>query len=203
MSSSVALCRVEESVLLIVDIQERLAAAMPEDSRETVFRNAGILLDAARLLDVPVILTEQYPKGLGPTASAVTTHLGGQVERLEKTVFSCCGADDFSNRLASTGRRQVLIAGMEAHVCVLQTALELLGDGHEVFVVEDAICSRNPANHHNAVERIRQAGGLIASTESVVFEWLRHAGHEHFKTISKLVRYEPGSDFLLSRGGRG
>jgi len=188
MPGSIPISRAGDSVLLVVDIQERLAAAMPEESRQTVFRNAGILAQAAQLLDIPGLLTEQYPRGLGPTDSAVAPHLGGKIRRLEKTVFSCCGAGGFAEALQSVQRRQVVITGMEAHVCVLQTALELAAQGFEVFVVEDAICSRSPVNQRNAIERIRQAGSIVTNTESVLFEWLRHAKHEHFKAISKLVR---------------
>ena len=182
------LCRREDSLLLIVDIQERLAAAMPREACEIVFRNTAILSRAAEKLEVPRLLTEQYPKGLGPTESVVLEHLTGNVGRFEKTSFSCCGGTGFASALLNSGRRQVIIAGMEAHVCVLQTAMELSTDGFEVYVVEDATCSRNPDNHRNAMRRLRRAGVVVANTESVVFEWLRDSRHEHFKEISALLR---------------
>ncbi|HFB98616.1 MAG TPA: hydrolase [Bryobacterales bacterium] len=183
-----SLCRAEDSILLIVDIQQKLAAAMPEESRLEVFRNAAILAEAARLLAIPRLVTEQYPKGLGPTDPALAPQLAAGVERFEKTVFSCCGAAGFTDRLKALNRRQVVICGMEAHVCVLQTALELAEAGYEVFVAEDAVCSRREANRRNAMERLRQAGVTVTNTESVVFEWLRDSRHEQFKAISRLVR---------------
>ena len=182
-----SLCRAEDSILLIVDIQQKLAAAMPEESRLEVFRNAAILAEAARLLKIPRLVTEQYPKGLGPTDPALAPQLGG-VERIEKTAFSCCGAAGFTDRWKALNRRQVVICGMEAHVCVLQTAVELAEAGYEVFVAEDAVCSRRESNRRNAMERLRQAGVTVTNTESVVFEWLRDSRHEQFKAISRLVR---------------
>lgn len=182
------LCRCEDSLLLIVDIQERLARVMPEDDRRRVIRNTAILLQAANRLGVPQFLTEQYTKGLGPTEAEVLRHLGEDVLRVEKMCFSACGVESLVAALKRSGRRQAVIAGMEAHVCVLQTALELHALGFEPFVVEDAACSRNPANHRNAMHRLRQAGVVVANTESVVFEWLRLSTHEHFKAISALLR---------------
>jgi nicotinamidase-related amidase len=182
------ICRAEHSVLLVVDIQERLASAMAAEEREKVLRNAGILLEAAGLLKVPRCFTEQYPKGLGPTEGEVKERLGEFATRFEKTAFSCCGAEGFSATLANLARKQVVLSGMEAHVCVLQTALELQAQGYEVFVVEDAVCSRNTANRNNAMRRLRAAGVVVANTESICFEWLRDASNEHFRAIAKMVR---------------
>ena len=145
-------------------------------------------LEAAGLLKVPRCFTEQYPKGLGPTEEPVKARLGEFATRFEKTAFSCCGAEGFSAMLGNLARRQVVISGMEAHVCVLQTALDLKAEAYEVFVVEDAVCSRNPANRDNAMNRLRAAGVVVANTESVCFEWLRDASNEHFRAIAKLVR---------------
>lgn len=185
----IPICRAENSVLLVVDIQQRLAVAMPDAERARVVRNTGILAQAAELLEIPKLLTEQYPKGLGPTEPAVREQLGDSgARRFEKTSFSCCGAGDFLEALRATGRRQVILAGMEAHVCVLQTALELHAGGLEVYVAGDATCSRNPQNHRNAMERLKQAGVAVTNTESVVFEWLRDSSHKHFKAISGLLR---------------
>jgi len=182
------LCRAAESVVLLVDIQERLVAAMKEDDRDRVLRGAGILAGAAALLEVPRILTEQYPKGLGPTAKQLLDRLYETVSRFEKTSFSCCGADGLVTLIQETRRVQVILAGMESHVCVLQTAMDLIGAGLRPVVAEDAICSRNPEHHANAVARMRQAGVVVANTESIVFEWLRDARHEQFKAISALVK---------------
>jgi nicotinamidase-related amidase len=188
MDAKPALCRREDSVLLVVDIQERLAAAMIPEEREKVIRNTEILLEAAGMLKVPRCFTEQYPKGLGPTEAGVLAKMGEFATRFEKTSFSCCGADGFSATLGNLARRQVVLAGMEAHVCVLQTALELAAAGYEVVVVGDAVCSRTAANRDNAMSRLRGAGVTVANTESVVFEWLRDASDERFRAIAKLVK---------------
>ena len=182
-----SMCLGEHSILLVVDVQSRLTVAMREDDRARVFRTIGILAQAAELLGVPTFLTEQYSKGLGPTEPSVSCHLTA-ARRFEKTSFSCCGAQKFPDELLATGRRQVVIAGMEAHVCVLQTALDLRSAGFEVFVAEDGVCSRDPRNRHNALERLRRSGVIITNAESVVFEWMRDSRHEHFKAVSALVR---------------
>ncbi len=173
------LARAADSTLVVIDIQERLAAAMT--ARESVVRATGILLEAAARLNVPVLLSEQYPKGLGPTVAELSGKLPEGTPRIEKTCFSACAALPLT-------RPQVVLAGMEAHVCVLQTALELAAAGREVFVVADAVCSRNEANYSNALARMRAAGIIITNTESVIFEWLRDAAHEHFRALSKLIR---------------
>lgn len=180
------LCSAATSRLLVIDIQTRLAAAMPTDDRARVIRNTGLLLQAATLLAVPTLLSEQYPKGLGPTEQELAPHLPTTTQRIEKTCFAACGANGFPRD--DHGARQYVLAGMEAHVCVLQTALDLHAQGGSVFVVEDAVCARNPANTVNALNRLRQAGIIVTNTESVIFEWLRDARHEQFKTLSALLR---------------
>jgi nicotinamidase-related amidase len=182
------LARAADSVLAVVDIQERLAAAMDPDRRAAVVRNTRRLLEGAARLNIPVLLTEQYPKGLGPTEREVLEALPAGAARIEKTSFSCAGAAPFSAAIEAAGRSQAVIAGMEAHVCVLQSALDLRAAGREVFVVEDACCSRSPENHANAIHRLRTAGVAVTNTESVLFEWLRDARHEQFKAISALLR---------------
>ncbi len=165
-----------DSALVVIDIQERLAAAMPPETLAAVIRNTRILMQAAELLGIPVLVTEQYPKGLGHTVA----DLPAAGTRIEKTRFSCGALDVI-------GRSQLILAGMEAHVCVLQSALELQAT-HHVFVAADAVCSRRAENRENALKRMRAAGVTVTNTESVVFEWLRDARHEHFKAISALVR---------------
>jgi nicotinamidase-related amidase len=182
------LCSVSESVLLIIDTQTRLAAATPEAARARVINSSGVLLQAAALLNVPALVTEQYPKGLGHTEPAVIRHLPAQARHFEKTCFSCCAAAGFMDALRGLARRQIILAGMETHVCVLQTALELNAAGKQVFVAEDAVCSRVEAHHLNALARLRQAGVIVSNSESVLFEWLRDAGHARFKQISALIR---------------
>ena len=173
------LVRAADSALVVVDIQERLLPVMREG--EAVVRATGILLEAAGRLDIPVLYSEQYPKGLGPTVPEVAAKLPPGAVRIEKTAFSACAA-------LPLGRPQVVLAGMETHVCVLQTAIELADAGREVFVVGDAVCSRAATNHSNALDRMRAAGVVVTNTESVLFEWLRDAGHEQFRAISKLIR---------------
>jgi nicotinamidase-related amidase len=174
--------------LTVVDTQTKLAAAMPPAERDEVVHNTAILLQAASLLSVPVLLTEQYPKGLGRTEAALIQHLPPATPVIEKTCFSCCGAADFMEAVRHNRRNQIILAGMEAHVCVLQTALGLSAQGLQIFVVEDAVCSRRSENKTNALARLRQAGIVVTNTESVLFEWLRDANHEHFKTISAFIR---------------
>lgn len=173
------LAHAAESALVVIDVQERLAAVMA--ARDTVVRKAGILVEAAVRLGVPVVVTEQYPKGLGHTVEELAAKLPESAVRIEKTSFSACTG------LPLTAA-QVVIVGMEAHVCVLQTAVELAAAGREVFVVGDAVCSRADENHANALARMQTAGIVITNTESVLFEWLRDASHEHFRELSKLVR---------------
>lgn len=182
------LARASDSVLVLIDIQERLSAAMDAAALQAVAKNAGILLQAAACLDIPVLATEQYPKGLGPTIAPVAVLLPETARRFEKTSFSCGGDDSFLHALEAEGRPQAVLVGMESHVCVLQSALDLRQAGREVFVVADACCSRNPANHANAMDRMRAAGVVITNTESVAFEWLRNARHTSFKALSALLR---------------
>ena len=179
------LARSADSILVIVDVQERLAAAMDPSTLAALNKNAGILIQAALSLRIPVLGTEQYPKGLGRTVAELAERLP---QAIEKTCFSCAGAESFTVELQRAGRAQVVLAGMEAHVCVLQSALDLHAVGLEVFVVADACCSRIAENHRNAMERMRAAGVTVTNTESTVFEWLRDARHEQFKVVSALLR---------------
>lgn len=180
------LIRAEESVLVVVDVQARLLPAIHESDR--VLRNAGILLKGAGALSVPVILTEQYAKGLGETVEAVRAGLPEGTPTIEKITFACTGEPTFVAALERLGRRRVVLCGTEAHVCVLQTALGLLQLGYTVHLVADAVSSRTPANHAAGVERMRAAGASIVTTEMVLFEWLERAGTPVFKTVSALIR---------------
>ena len=159
---------------------------MNEQVRKQVIANSSRLCQAATLLDIPITHTEQYPQGLGETEPALQAYLPSAA--IEKTSFSCCKAEHFPSRLAHARRKQIVLSGMESHVCVLQTAIQLKQLGYQVFVLEDAICSRYKHHHKNALQRLHQAGIVISSTESTLFEWLRDAKHEHFKAISRLVR---------------
>lgn len=174
------------SQLILVDMQSRLAAVMPSDAMQDVMKNCEILLRSATLLDVPLIATEQNPKGLGGTAPALSA-LFAENYPVEKITFSCLDEPKFRRQL-TTDHSQMILAGLEAHICILQTALDLVATGKQVFVVEDAVISRNPHNKANAIARMRHAGCIITNTESLVFEWLGAADGETFKAISKLIR---------------
>lgn len=175
----------EESILVVVDIQERLAAAMRE--RERVEANACRLIEGAKTLGVPVLLTEQYPKGLGPTVAAVRAAVAPG-PAIEKLTFDCCGEAGFAAALEQSGRSRVILCGMEAHICVLQTALGLLAGGLTVHVAADAVCSREPRNAHTALGLLRDAGAVVTCTETVLFQLLGRAGTPEFKAIQLLVR---------------
>jgi nicotinamidase-related amidase len=135
---------------------------------------------------VPVIVTEQYPQGLGETLPEIKQYIGAN-KSIEKTAFSAASVPKFNQQL-HRDQSQMIVAGMESHICVLQTALDLIKANKQVFVVEDAIISRNPMNKANAIARMRDAGCIITTTESVVFEWLANAQHSAFKAISQLIR---------------
>ena len=189
MSSSLTekLCQLQQSQLLVIDIQEHLASAMPAEVLEKIVASTHILLTAANELDIPIIHSEQYPKGLGNTVNAIAEHFP-EGSSVTKTSFSCSDAEGFNDLIATQKRQQIIITGMESHVCVLQTALQLQQKGYVVFVVEDAICSRKKFNHKNAIKRLRQSGVVVTNVESVLFEWLRDATHPKFKTLSKLIK---------------
>lgn len=182
------MCDAYSGQLVVVDIQLRLASAMAETDRSRVIHNTAILSQAARLLNVPMIASEQYPKGLGPTEEDVARYFPENLNRVEKTCFACTGDAVFREALSTNKRHQVILSGMETHVCVLQTALELVANEYAVFVVEDAVCSRREMNHRNALARMRDVGAVITNTESVLFEWLRDATHENFRKISALIK---------------
>jgi nicotinamidase-related amidase len=183
------LCQSAFAQLLIVDAQERLAAAMPEDTLEPMLANLGRLVRAAKLLEIPIISTEQYPQGLGSTVPAVREHLPEPCTPTEKTCFSCCAASGFERALTEQPeRKQIVLAGLEAHICILQTASGLQRWGYQVFVAADAVCSRKIENRDNALERMRHSGIQVTNTESTVFEWIGDSKHEQFREISKLFK---------------
>lgn len=180
------LTEASDSLLVVIDVQERLLGAMPKGVRERVVGQTDILLTAATTLQVPVMATEQYPEGLGPTDNVIRSQIAAEAV-LEKTCFSCADVEKFTQLLSSHQRKQVILTGMETHICVLQTALDLKNQGYEVYVVEDAVSSRAKGNQYNALQRLRQAGVVITNVESVLFEWLGDARHEDFKTLAKLI----------------
>ncbi len=174
----------QSTALLIIDIQERLMPVIAE--KETVFTNANILLKGAQILHLPVIVTEQYPKGLGKTCPEVALPDGQTVT--EKVCFSCMLSDEVMEQLRAAGAKSVILAGAEAHICVLKTALDALEQGFDVHVVADAVSSRTLQNKQLGLERMRQSGAFIVSTEMILFQLLHQAGTDTFKQISKLIK---------------
>jgi nicotinamidase-related amidase len=179
----------DSALLCVIDIQERLAAAMSE--REPVIAAARNLILSARRLAVPIVPTEQYPRGIGPTEPTLVEALGDDYRPVEKLHFSCCNEPAFAERLNAlrqAGRTQVILCGMEAHVCLLQTCLDLLYDGFQVHVVADAVCSRNADHKRLALEQMRQAGATVTCVEAAVYQMLRLAGTAEFKDLLPLYR---------------
>jgi len=174
------------AALVIIDVQEKLCRAMDDKVLERLTANINILLETARELGIPVLATEQYVKGLGETLPSIREKLPAPA--LEKMTFSCCGDSAFLDRLAPLDRRQIIIVGMETHVCVLQTVLELLDAGYHVHLARDAVMSRHKENWFVGLEGAKAAGAVITSTEAAMFQLLRVAGTEEFKKLSKLVR---------------
>jgi nicotinamidase-related amidase len=174
-----------ETLLLIIDVQGKLAASVFHP--ELVEKNIGKLIRACRILGVPVLHTEQYPKGLGPTVQPLRELIGDQPP-VEKLSFSCCGSGEFMQRLRALGRNEVLVAGMETHVCVYQTAIELIDFGYNVHLVTDAVSSRSEENRQIGIRCIEKAGANLTSTEMAIFELLRIAEGDSFKAISKIVK---------------
>lgn len=177
------------TLLLVVDVQEKLAAAMPEDALSMLLKNAGILLDAASALGVRVVATEQYPKGLGPTLPPLAERLEAAcVSPMVKMTFDACSDLAIARAISETAPRAVVVFGMEAHVCVFQTARELVKRGYETHVVADAVTSRREDNRRLGLALCERAGAIVTGTETVVFDFLGKAGTETFKALSKLIR---------------
>jgi nicotinamidase-related amidase len=188
----------DDAVLLLIDLQQRLMPVIHD--QETVVARAVRLAEAARLMDVPVIATEQNPAGLGPTVPPLSAY---PRKVLAKTAFSAAGEPGLAALLpaveggpaspggpASAGgsRREIIVAGCEAHICVLQTVLDLLARGHRVAVAADAVGSRDPADRSAALDRARQHGAEIVTSEMVLFEWLRDSQHPRFREVQKLLK---------------
>ncbi len=170
----------ENTALVVVDVQEKLMAAMPR--REELLSGVQKLLGAARVLQLPVVLTAQYPKGLGPVCPEIG---GGPV--IEKMTFSCCGEAAFQRAVKELRRQRLIVCGVETHVCVQQTAIDLMKD-YFVYVPVDAVCSRRDLDRDVAIERLRDCGAVITTVESAIFELLREAGTEAFKQCRHLFK---------------
>lgn len=173
----------EESLLLIIDVQEHLAPVM--DSPREVINGCSKLIGVARRLQIPFIISEQYPKGLGATMFDLRKAAEDDCCFYAKQEFSCARNPEIMEKIKSSGKKQIVIAGVETHICVLQTAIDLQEAGYEVFVVSNACSARNPVQNVIAFQRLLRHGVDIVSTEMVIFEWLEKAGTEEFKAISK------------------
>jgi nicotinamidase-related amidase len=172
-----------ETALLVVDVQEKLMQKIPGAS--ALVRDIGFLIDAAKLIGVEVRATEQYPRGLGPMVAALATRLPA---RPDKVGFSCCAVPGLIEGLRHNGRTRVLLAGIEAHVCVLHTALDLLDAGFNVYLAADACASRYPIDRECALRRLEQAGAILTTAETAAFEWVGGSTHPQFKQVSALVQ---------------
>lgn len=178
----------ERAALLVIDVQERLAPAMPADRLPDVLRNTRILIETAREFALPILVSEQYPKGLGPTVSEIRAVLPESCVPAPKTAFSCCGEPAFAPLFDQIAGRDIILCGMETHVCVLQTALDLLEQGRRVYVAADAVASRTALNWQTGLDLMRQAGAIIGTTEVFAFGLVRAAGTEQFKRVSRMVK---------------
>lgn len=175
----------ESTAGLVIDIQERLYPHIHE--HEAIARNTGILVEGLKVLGIPVLVTQQYTKGLGPTIPELLDLIEG-FPLIEKTAFSCCDEPGFINALADTHKQFLLIAGIESHVCVLQTVIDLLDRGYQPVLLEDCVSSRKPTDKNTSVHRMRKEGAIVTSYESILFELCRYAGTDEFRSISKLVK---------------
>ncbi len=176
---------VQDSVLVVVDIQERIIPKI--FGQQTVISNAVTLIKSAKILNIPIIVTEQYPKGLGSTIPEIKD-LITPWQPIEKIRFSCFGNSDFSKKLKELKRDSIILCGIESHVCITQTALGGLKSGYSVFFVKDAISSRTENNRETGFERMAQAGTIPTSTEMVMFELLKEAGTDKFKQMVSMIK---------------
>lgn len=179
----------ESTLLLVVDVQEKLAPAMPPATLEALVKNTGILLDTAKAVGVRVVASEQYPKGLGPTLPAIAaklTEVGAAPH--PKLTFDACSDLAIGRALGDAAPRAVVVVGMETHVCVFQSVRELVKRGYATYVVADAVASRREENRALGLSLCERAGAVVVPTETVAFDLLERAGTDAFKTVSKLIR---------------
>lgn len=177
----------EEMVLVIIDVQESLVKAMESEVVRNLIRNLQTLIAFAQEMGIPIVMTEQYPRGLGMTISEIQQALPS-LPPIEKVSFSCGRVDAFNETLDRMGRRVILLTGMETHVCVLQTAAHLIQKGFEVHVVADAVCSRRKLDWEIGLQWMEKKGAMISTTEIIAFQLLKEAGTEEFKRLSKRVK---------------
>jgi len=176
---------IQSCCLVVVDVQGKLARLMSD--RESLFRNIRILIQGAGVLDIPILWCQQVPEALGPTVPEIAELLTG-CQPIDKASFSCGGAEEFNIQLEALNRRQILLCGIETHVCIYQTAIDLMGRGLDVTVVADAVSSRTAENKQIALNRLAAEGTAVAGTEMVLFELLKTARHPQFRQIARLVK---------------
>ncbi|MFH1726184.1 MAG: hydrolase [Elusimicrobiota bacterium] len=182
------LLRRDQTLLVVIDIQEKLLGVYDPAVRERVVSEASRLVSGARVLGLPLVITEQYPKGIGPTHGAVRQAAGESFAPIEKSAFSCCGEKRFLEAVEATGRKQALVCGIEAHVCVQQTALDLLARDYQVYLCRDAVGSRKAEDYETALSRMRAEGAVVTTVESALFELLEACTDKRFKDILKIVK---------------
>ncbi len=175
-----------QTIAIAVDVQERLFPHIFEHDK--LEENLLRLIPGLRALDIPIIVTEQYTKGLGVTIPSIREALGDNYAPVEKLSFSCCGVSPVMDQLARAGKKNVILFGIETHVCVLQTALDLAQEGYRPVVIDDCVSSRKPNDKRVALERMRQSGAVVSTYESILFEMCVNAGTDQFKAVSKLVK---------------
>ena len=176
----------DNSLLAIIDVQERLLPVV-QNPQQIVF-NVRRLLAGARLFGVPIVISEQYPQGLGSTVKELTPHIPEDAAILPKKSFSVYENAGIRTEIDARKRSQIILCGVETHVCVLQSAFDLLRTGHEVYIVADAVGSRFLGDQETALRRFETAGMILTTTESLLFEWCRTAEHPQFKEISRLAK---------------
>ena len=174
----------EDSLVFVVDIQERLVPAMKDGQK--VIKNTVTLLKSAQNMDIDIIATEQYPKGLGATLGEVKEYIEDE-KIFTKIEFSGC-TDEVENFIKESGKKDIILVGMETHVCVYQTTRDLLELGYNVFIVKDAVSSRTDENIENGLDLLKEMGAVITNTETVLFDLLKKAGTDEFKMVSKLIK---------------
>lgn len=175
----------EETAAVIIDFQERLFPFIYDN--EKLAKNAVRLIKGLKALDIPMIVTQQYTKGLGSTSSEISEAIG-EYNHIEKGSFSCCGSEEFCTSLKNAGKKNIIVTGIESHVCVLQTVIDLLEMGYQPVLIEDCVSSRNLEDKRIAIERMRSEGAIISSYESILFELTVVSGTDTFKAISKIVK---------------
>jgi nicotinamidase-related amidase len=177
----------DECLLMVVDIQERLHAAMEEQCKDAYVKNSIILIETARACKIPIIVSEQYPKGLGATITEVSGHLEG-ILRYEKLSFSCYRNENIKKAVKSTGRKTAVMSGIETHVCVMQTAIDLMADGYKVIIAADAVCSRRAHDRVSSLNALARLDVLVYPTETIAFMLIEKAGTDIFKQLSPLFK---------------